>query len=56
MASTMEPLEKNVRISGNWLAISFCTRSMYSKLLELMRVVQCHLDGGRVGPGVGGVQ
>ena len=34
MASTIEPLEKNVRISGNWLAIAFCTRSIYSKLLS----------------------
>ena len=35
IASTIEPLEKNVRSSGYWLAISRRTRSMYSKLLIL---------------------
>ncbi len=33
MASTMEPIEKKVRMSGYWLAISFRTRSMYWALL-----------------------
>ncbi len=56
MASTIDPLEKNVRTSGYCSAIFFSHAIHVLETADAVRLVQGHLDGGRVGPGIGGVQ
>ena len=56
MASTIEPLEKNVRrsgISGGDLAAHAVH---IFEAADLVRIVERHLDGRGVGAGVGGVE
>ena len=56
IASTIEPLEKNVRISGYCLSDLLLHFPHVLKAAAPVVILQLHLDGGGVGPGVGGVQ
>ena len=56
IASTMDPLEKKVRMSGNWLAMRFLHPVHILKTAQVVGVVQLHLHRGGIGSGIGGVE